>query len=129
MLSVLGTLGSFWYGARRRAAEQAAAGSASSHEIRRWLLTFVALAGYQVACLALLPQLNGRQQNAFISLFWTFLYMALGAWIGWRLFAIGVVASALILAGYWYLPAHFFLYMGCVTGGALVAGGLWLRRA
>jgi hypothetical protein len=61
-------------------------------------------------------------------MFWTFLYLAVGAWVGWRLFTIGLVATVLIVVGFYAIHAHYFLYMGCVSGGALIAGGLWLRR-
>ncbi len=37
-------------------------------------------------------------------------------------------ALCLILLGYYGVHSHYFLYMGCVSGGALIAGGLWLRR-
>src|SRR5580658_1361527 len=49
-------------------------------------------------------------------------------WLGWRLFMIGLAATLLILLGYYGIHSHYFLYMGCVSGGALMAGGLWLRR-
>jgi hypothetical protein len=54
--------------------------------------------------------------------------MGIGAWIGWRLFAIGLAATLLILFGYYGVHDHYFLYMGCVSGGALMAGGVWLRH-
>jgi hypothetical protein len=54
--------------------------------------------------------------------------MAIGAWIGWRLFIIGLAATLLILLGYYGVHSHFFLYIGCVSGGALMAGGMWLRK-
>ena len=78
--------------------------------------------------LAVLPAADGRQQDTFLSMFWTFLYMAVGAWAGWRLFVIGCVGTSLILAGYFGIHSHYFLYMGCVSGGALITGGFWLRR-
>jgi hypothetical protein len=68
------------------------------------------------------------QINAFISLFWTFAYMVAGIWIGWRLAAIGLVASAAILFAYVALEQHYFLVAGLAGGGSLILGGLWLRR-
>ena len=123
-LSLAGAAASSWLGARRRSSEGDASGGGW-----RWGLAFAVLIAYFTATLTILHPLNGRQQNAFISLFWTFLYTVLGVWLGWRLFTIGIVASALIVAGYFLLTAHFPLYMGVVAGGALIAGGLWLRRA
>ena len=48
--------------------------------------------------------------------------------IGWRLFAVGAITATLILGGFVYMHDHFSLYMGVVGGGALIAGGLWLRK-
>jgi hypothetical protein len=80
------------------------------------------------AFLAIAGPLSGRQVNALISLSWAFVYMASGAFIGWRLFAIGTVTAAAILFGYFFVQAHYGLRMGFVGGGALIAGGLWLKK-
>ncbi len=73
--------------------------------------------------------LNQRQTDAFISLFFAFGYAMGGVWGGWRLVAIGAATAAAILFGYFGLQEHFYLWMGVVGGGALIAGGLWLRAA
>jgi hypothetical protein len=73
--------------------------------------------------------LNGRQIDAFMSLLFAFGYAIGGVFGGWRLIAIGAVAAAAILFGYFFLDQHFYLWMGLVGGGALFAGGLWLRKA
>jgi hypothetical protein len=69
-----------------------------------------------------------RQGNALISITWAFIYMAMGAFVGWRLFAIGLVTAAAIVCGYLFVQQHFFLWMGLVGGGSLIVGGLWLRK-
>lgn len=69
-----------------------------------------------------------RQSSALVSLTWAFIYMATGAFVGWRLFAIGLVTAAGIVAGYLFVQQHFLLWMGVVGGGSLIAGGLWLRK-
>jgi hypothetical protein len=94
----------------------------------RWTVCLLVIVAFQVAAIAVLAPADGRQQDTFLSMFWTFLYMAIGAWTGWRLFAIGLTATFLILFGYYGVHSHYFLYMGCVSGGALMGGGLWLRR-
>lgn len=126
VLVLAGSATSFWIGAHsHRGAGSATASTAGW----RWGLSLGAVVGFQLAALAVLPPLDVRQQVAFQSLLWTFLYTAFGAWIGWRLFAIGLAASSLTLVGYFFLPQLFFLYMGGVTGGSLIVGGLWMRRA
>lgn len=72
--------------------------------------------------------LDGRQANAAISIFWAFVYMGAGIWIGWRLAAIGVVIAATVLGAYLLLEQYYFLAIGLVAGGGLILGGLWLRR-
>jgi hypothetical protein len=129
VLSLLGAAASFWLGARQQAVVADRASTRTRQEQSwRWMLCFLVIVAFQITVLAVLPPLDPRQQDTFISLFWTFLYMGLGAWLGWRLFTIGLAATLLILLGYYGVHSHYFLYMGCVSGGALIAGGLWLRR-
>jgi hypothetical protein len=94
----------------------------------RWWLCFLVIAAFIVTTIAVVPPMGARQQDTFLSMFWTFLYLAIGIWAGWRLFTIGLVATILILVGFYVIHEHYFLYMGWVSGGALIAGGLWLRR-
>jgi hypothetical protein len=128
-LTLLGAAASFWLGCRRNATI-AKAGMPRTRlgQGWRWMLCFLVVIAFQIARIYVLPPSDARQQNTFCSMFWTFLYMAIGAWTGWRLFAIGLAATLLILFGYYGVHSHYFLYMGCVSGGALIAGGLWLRR-
>ena len=78
---------------------------------------------------AVTAPLDNRQVDAFISLFLAFAYAIGGVWGGWRLMTIGLAAAAGILFGYFALHQHFYLWMAVVGGGALFAGGLWLRKA
>ena len=128
-LTAFGAAASWWIGSRQPAATSDGSGPRKRLDQGwRWMLCFVVILAFQVTAIAVLPPADGRQQNTFFSMFWTFLYMAIGAWTGWRLFAIGLTATLLILMGYYGVHSHYFLYMGCVSGGALIAGGLWLRR-
>jgi hypothetical protein len=127
-LSLLGAAVSYWLGRRQHAAFDEDSPRARPGQGWRWMLCFLVIVAFQVAAIAVLPPSDGRQQDTFFSMFWTFLYMAIGAWTGWRLFTIGLAATLLILLGYYGVHSHYFLYMGCVSGGALMAGGLWLRR-
>ena len=77
---------------------------------------------------ALLGPFSARQNNAFISVTWAFVYMATGAFIGWRIFAIGLVTAIAVVLGYSFVHSHFQLWMALVGGGSLIAGGLWLRK-
>jgi hypothetical protein len=128
-LSLLGAGVSFWLGRRQHTAfDVDSAASARPGQGRRWALCFLVVVAFLTAAIAVLSPVDARQEDTFISMFWTFLYMAIGAWTGRRLFTIGLLATLLILLGYYGVHNHYFLYMGCVSGGALIAGGLWLRR-
>lgn len=83
-----------------------------------------------ILCVTLIAQpASSRELNAMISIFFPFIYMGAGIWAGWRLFAIGLVTAAAIMVGYHWIPDHFDLWMGLFGGGALIAGGIWLRTA
>jgi hypothetical protein len=127
-LTLLGAAASFWLGRHQHAAAEGGIPRTRLDQGWRWMLCFLVVIAFLVTAMAVLPPMDGRQQDSFISMFWTFLYMAIGAWTGWRLFAVGLIATLLILLGYYGVHSHYFLYMGCVSGGALMAGGLWLRR-
>ncbi len=83
---------------------------------------------YFPAMFAVLGPLSARQVNAFASLSWAIAYMIGGAWVGWRLFAIGGIAVVAVLFGYLSIGQHYYLWMAACGGGTLIAGGLWLRK-
>jgi hypothetical protein len=108
---------------------QATRGSdAVPHYGLRWALTILSVFGYFTAAQAILAPSDPLQVTAWISTFFALAYMLTGIWIGWRIFAVGSAVALLILFGYFGLPAHQFLWIGLVSGGALIAGGLWLRK-
>ena len=95
---------------------------------RSLVMMGLTLGCYFPAMYAVLGPLSARQANAFVSLAWAFGYMIAGAWVGWRLFAIGAVAAAAVVFGYQSVAQHYYLWMAACGGGALIAGGLWLRK-
>lgn len=83
-----------------------------------------------ITCLVFIARPEtSREMNAMISIFFPFMYMASGIWAGWRLFAIGFVTAAGIMAGFVWIDEYYALWMGVFGGGSLIAGGLWLRSA
>jgi hypothetical protein len=94
----------------------------------RMLMLGIAILGFFPAMSTVLGPLTARQGTAFVSLFWAFAYMAVGAWLGLRMFITGVVLAAAILAGFLFVQTHFLLWMAVVGGGSLLLGGFWLRR-
>lgn len=91
-------------------------------------LSQAVLMAFFACTVVILGPLDDRQTDAFISLFWASAYMAAGVWIGFRLLFIGAATAAAIVFGYLVLDQHFYLWMGLVAGGGLIAGGLWLRK-
>lgn len=91
--------------------------------------TSVVMFGFIVCAIAISQPHTSRELNAMISIFFPFLYMASGIWVGWRLFVIGFVTVAGVLAGYFLIQDYYWLWMGAFGGGSLIAGGVWLRTA
>jgi hypothetical protein len=95
----------------------------------RFALLGATAMGFFAAIVAIVGPLDPRQTDAFISLFFAAGYAFGGIWGGWRLYITGAAAALAIVFGYLELQQHFFLWMGLAGGGALIAGGLWLRKA
>lgn len=94
----------------------------------RYLASFLALAGFVVATGVILPPGTSEAGSAFISLVVATAYLLMGIWRGGRILVTGLVLGALTVGGYLMIHRHFDLYMGVVTGGALILAGFWLRR-
>lgn len=76
-----------------------------------------------------LAHIHGREQNIFWPMLCGSILFCVGLWAG-RVLAIGAaLAVALTLIGYTWAGDWFNLWLAVTTGGALVLGGWWLRRA
>jgi hypothetical protein len=117
-----------WLQIQRRAASHAMTPSGRTRSGRRMLLLGITVAGFFPAMLAVLGPLTPQQNNAFISLFWAFAYMAAGAWVGMRMFITGLVTAIAILIGFFFIREHFFLWMAVFGGGSLLLAGFWFRK-
>jgi hypothetical protein len=87
--------------------------------------TFLALIG--ATALIMRPH-DPQQMAAFVPLVVAAAYVVLGIVAGRRLVFTGVSLGLLTLVGFFALPSIFMLWMAVVGGGALLLGGLWLRR-
>lgn len=112
-----------------RAVKRAGSTETQARFSGRFVLLGLVFFVFFVSLFTIMKPENDKDVSAVISMFFPFVYMGAGLWLGWRLFAIGAVTVALIMGGYLWLPEHFFLWMGLAGGGALIAGGLWLRSA
>ena len=56
-------------------------------------------------------------------------YAIVGCWLGLRYAVIGVALGGLAVGVFLLAPAHLHLIVPFAGGGALILGGLWMRRA
>jgi len=89
------------------------------------VLTFFA---FVAATMSIMHPRDPRQVAAFVPLVVAAAYAVLGMNLGRRFVFIGVALGVLTLVGFFALSSIFMLWMAAVGGGALVLGGLWLRR-
>jgi hypothetical protein len=84
--------------------------------------------GFFIALFLVIPLTSGIEIHSIFGIVFGFLYMGVGLWMGWRIFALGAALAALTLIGFYEVRAWYGLYMGLVSGGALILGGFWLRK-
>jgi hypothetical protein len=119
---VPGIVGSLWIEWRARAAHSQGLGW-------RYAATLLAVFLFIEALVAVFPPKSGAQMSAFFPILVAFWYAILGIWTHTtRIALLGLALGALTLGAYFWLPQYFLLWMAGVGGGALVLGGLWLRR-
>lgn len=122
LLVLLGIAADFWIG-RRTAAE-------GSHT-HSWRFVATMLGGFLffVTLFMIMPPRSGLQVGAIIPVFIGLCYAMGGIWKrGARFVLLGLAVWVLTLAGYFWVTQYFLLWMAAIGGGALVLGGLWLRR-
>jgi hypothetical protein len=120
---VLGTIASFIAGAMlRRPKSEAGAGS------WRYFATWMLVMGFISALFFIVPVTSAREVHSVFGLVFGFIYVGMGFWTGWRLIALGAALVGLTFIGFYEVGVWYSLYMGLVSGGALLLGGLWLRK-
>jgi len=94
----------------------------------RMLASFIAIGCFVTATYAVFGHVGWKQQASFVPLLASLFYVLIGLWAGMRFVITGIAVAALTLGGFFYLPAHFLLWMAAVGGGALILAGLWMRK-
>jgi hypothetical protein len=96
----------------------------------RYAMTVAAIFLFIFAVLSILNPTSDAQVGAVIALLVALGYAILGVWRGtMRVAILGFAVGALTAGGYFGLPQYFLLWMAGVGGGALIMGGIWLRKA
>lgn len=69
-----------------------------------------------------------REQVTFWPTLLSFILFLVGLWLGRALALAAALIFAVSLAGYFLAGPYLHLWMAAATGGAMIAGGVWLRR-
>jgi len=94
---------------------------------KRMVLVWMLLVIYCLAAIAIAWPIDERQLTMFIILFVLLGWMAMGLLLSYNSYWPGLGMIALALAGYFFLPDIFYLWMGILVGGGMIALGLYIR--
>ena len=88
-----------------------------------WLLLIL----YGIAAIAIAGPKDGKQATMLIILFIMLGQLAMGLLLSFSATWWALPITALALAGYFLLPDFFYLWMGVLVGGGMIALGLYIR--
>ena len=95
----------------------------------RLLALFALFYGFGWIWSDLIGGFGPRQLATFWPTLFQFGYAVAGLWFGAAFLVIGLGAAALTLAAFLWAGDGLFLGLTLVNGGAMIAVGLWMRRA
>ncbi len=123
-LDLVGIVATVWLVSRLGRRVRGAVGPVGSRIGGLWL----AIAGYTLLWLVLASPLTGRQIGALSSSAAMLGYVIMGLWLDRVFLWLGLVVTALIVAGYFLFPTIFGIWMALFGGGALIVAGLRIQR-
>ena len=94
----------------------------------RYAATIVVLAAFVAMTLMIFAPVSGAEVQLFITMLIAAIYMIAGIWIGRRFAVVGAMLATLAAGAFRLAPAHLPLIVSILGGGALILGGLWMRR-
>jgi hypothetical protein len=94
---------------------------------RRAILFWIFLALYAIAAIAIARPTDGKQISAFIILFVLFGQLAMGMLVSFSSTWWALPITALALIGYFLQPNLFYLWMGILGGGGMIALGVYIH--
>ena len=97
--------------------------------VARWLGTVAVLAAFIGLTLMVFAPVSGAEVQMLITLLLAAAYAIAGCWLGLRYAVVGVALAGVALGVFYIAPAQLPLVLPFIGGGALVVGGLWMRRA
>ena len=95
----------------------------------RYMASVVVLTAFITMTFVVFAPISGVEIQTFITILIASIYMILGLWTGTRLTVIGAILAILVISAFFYTPTQFPLVVSIFGGGALILGGLWMRRA
>lgn len=117
---VLGTVWGFRMGNRIRS-------PAMNATAKRFGLFWLFLVAYCAATIAVVRPTDGRQVTILIVLFALIGHLSLGLLLSFAAVWWPLPITALVLISYFLLPDLFYLWMGVLGGGGMIALGLYIR--
>ena len=94
---------------------------------RRAILFWVFLVLYAIAFIAVAWPTDGKQITMLIILFVMFGQLSMGLLLSFSATWWALPISGLALIGYFLLPNLFYLWMGLLVGGGMIALGVYIR--
>ncbi len=118
--SILGTVWGFRMGKRVR-------NPATAATARRVGLYWLFLVFFCIVTIAVAWPLEGKQVTVLIVLFAMIGHLAMGLLLSFDAVWWPLPITALVLISYFLLPGYFYLWMGILGGGGMIALGLYIR--
>ncbi|NMC29591.1 MAG: hypothetical protein GYA45_05930 [Pelolinea sp.] len=101
--------------------------SSTSVYVKRILIFWISLIFFCLAAIAIAQPVNGKQITMFIILFTMLGQFAMEMVLSFSSSWWAVPIAALALVGYLFFPNIFYLWMGVLVGGCMIALGLSIR--
>lgn len=97
--------------------------AATKRAITFWLLLVL----YAIAVIAIARPADGKQMTMFIILFIMIGQLSMGLLLSFSSVWWAIPITLLALTGYFLLPGIFYLWMGLLVGGGMIALGVYIR--
>jgi len=97
--------------------------AATKRAVTFWLLLVL----YAIAVIAIARPADGKQMTMLIILFIMIGQLSMGMLLSFSSVWWALPITALALAGYFLLPDIFYLWMGLLVGGGMIALGVYIR--
>ena len=95
----------------------------------RFAATTIVLGAFIAMVFVIFAPVSGTEIQVFITMVFAAIYMIAGIWVGRRYAVVGAILAVLTVGAFHLAPAHLPLIISILGGGALILGGLWMRRA